>query len=152
MSTSKTSKPSKTKIGRTQNTTLFQRYAILDWLEMPPGSNFQLITGQSTKGLPFVVAGVKTSKKAGFQMMADFINERTSSNWTSEDASSRFKSWEKLFKSTTRKYFSSDGKKFMLREKDFIKGITTIEEKLNSLCPLFYRMQSLFGNRQNVLP
>jgi hypothetical protein len=87
--------PIKPKSGRSKNTTYAQRYAMLEWLEMAPGTNLKLITGQSTKGMPFVIAGLKTSKKAGFQLMADFVNERTSSNWSSSDASSRFKAWEK---------------------------------------------------------
>jgi hypothetical protein len=58
----------------------------------------------------------------------------------------------KKFKSTMRKYRNVGGKKFMLGPKDFQKGINTIEEKLNHSCPLYYRMESMFGGRQNVLP
>jgi hypothetical protein len=102
--------------------------------------------------MPFVVAGMPTSKKTGFQMMAEFVNQRTSSNWTSNDASTHFKSWGKKFKSTSRSYQNPGGKKFMLGEKDFKKNVRTIEDKLNHLCPLFFRLQTLFGNRQNVMP
>jgi len=128
MTSSFTAMPLERKSGRSKNTTFAQRYAILEWLEMPPGSNFQLITGQSTKGMPFVVAGLKTSKTMGFKMMADFVNQRTASHWTAKDASSRFKSWEKKFKSTSRKYQNTGGKKFMLGERDFKKNINTIEK------------------------
>ena len=109
--------PSKLKSGRSENTTFSQRYSMLEWLEMQPGTNFQLITGQSTKSMPFVVAGMPTSKKTGFQMMAEFVNQRTSSNWTSNDASTRFKSWEKSLKVHQEAIKTLAGKSLCLEKK-----------------------------------
>jgi hypothetical protein len=35
---------------------------------------------------------------------------------------------------------------------DEIKGITTIDAKLELICPYYQKMDELFGHRQNVLP
>jgi t-SNARE complex subunit (syntaxin) len=37
-------------------------------------------------------------------------------------------------------------------DEDRAKGIKTIEDKLESMCPFFSRMDALFGERQNVIP
>ena len=40
----------------------------------------------------------------------------------------------------------------MLGEKDFKREIQTIEQKLDFSCPLYSRMDGLYGKRQNVVP
>jgi hypothetical protein len=58
----------------------------------------------------------------------------------------------KQFKETKRNYLNPNGKKYGLGEDDFKKGIRTIDEKLESECPQFNRLDKLFGSRNNVLP
>ena len=43
------------------------------------------------------------------------------------------------------KFNDVNGKKFGLDDSDFKKGITTIEQKLNFLCPNYTLMDHLFG-------
>ena len=50
------------------------------------------------------------------------------------------------------KFNDVNGKKFGLDDSDFKKGITTIEQKLNLLCPNYTLMDHLFGGRQNITP
>ena len=139
-----------------ENTTKEQYWAILEWLEMGSGENLKLITGQSTKDVRNVIAGLKTKKVDGYKSMAIFVNARCgnvgSSKWTTQNATSRFKSWLKKYTVTRRKLDDNSGPKYCLSDADIKKGLTTIEAKLNFDCPMFFRLDALFGGRQNVLP
>jgi hypothetical protein len=129
-------------VGRGENTTFGQYSAILEWLEMGNGENFRLITGQATKGMNIVIAGTKTKKRDGFANMAQFVNEKCKSNWSADNAESRFKSWFKKYITTKRKFEDNSGAKYCLTDKDIQKGKNSIDVKLNKDCS-FHRKQDL---------
>lgn len=112
---------SKMITGRGGNTTYQQRVRMLEWLEMPPGHNFMLITGQAQKNLNSVVAGAKLKKKDAYDEMADYINQQCCTNWTSKDTKSRFESYLKTYKETKRKLLDSGYEKFIVGPKDLEK-------------------------------
>jgi hypothetical protein len=67
-------------------------------------------------------------------------------------AKSRFRAYLAQYKGAKRNLLNDGGKKYGLGEADFKTGITTIEAKLEDECPLFERMDKLFGGRQNINP
>lgn len=138
--------------GRGEKTTWSQRSAMLAWLEAPPGSNFQLITGQAQSTMRGVVAGTKLTKEAAYDRLADYVNDACNVSWTAKNAKARFSNYLKIYKETKRRYNDPTGGKFTLNETDFAKGIYSIEDKIESECPAYTRMDKLFGDRQNVVP
>jgi len=142
----------KEKHGRGQKTTHYQYIAILEWLEMEPGNNFKLITGDAQSGLTMVVAGAKLTKKYGYESMADYVNQKCGTSWTYENAEARYKAYLKLYKEISRAYRNPGEEKYCLGQSDYSKGITTIDQKLEKDCPSFHRMDRLFGSKQNVIP
>lgn len=139
-------------MGRSEKTTHYQRVAILDWLEAAGGENFRLITGSATKTMKGVVAGAKVTKEAGYSALADYVNQKCATSWTMKMAEARYKAYLKLFKETKRNFLNPCGEKYCLSDWDITKGLTTIELKLEYECPLFSRLDRLFGERQNVIP
>jgi len=127
-----------------------QRSAIVVFLEDP--TSFNLITGNATANLHGVVAGAKVTKEAAYADLRDAVNSKCGTNWTSAMAKSRYRAYLKQYKDTKRNLINDRGKKYGLGEADFKKGITTIEAKLEDECPLFHRMDKLFGSRQNINP
>ena len=47
-----------------------------EWLEIEPGNNFKLITGDAQSGLTMVTAGAKLTKKYGYESLADYVNQK----------------------------------------------------------------------------
>jgi len=115
-------------------------------------NNFCLITGSATSKLTGVVAGSKVTKLAGYSSLADFVNQRCGSKWDHKTSMNRYKAFVKIFTDTRRAYNNVNGAKYLLGEDDLKKGITTIQQKLNSDCYGYNRMDALFGERQNVTP
>ena len=158
------------KKGRGTETSWAQKAAIMEWLELAPGDNFRLITGaeflilngimfnlrlitgSATSKLIGVVAGAKVSKQSAYVCLADFVNQRCGSNWDPKTSMNRYKAFVKIFTDTRRAYNNVNGAKYLLGEDDMKKGITTIQQKLNSECYGYQRMDVLFGERQNVTP
>ncbi|CAG8615164.1 17830_t:CDS:2, partial [Cetraspora pellucida] len=66
------------------------------------------------------VGGKPVTKNAGFAQMASFVNKRSNKS-----------GWG-------------------LIKKDHKKGITTIEAKLDELCPYFSRIDTIYEEKQNV--
>ncbi len=100
---------------------------MLEWCEVP--ANFNLVSGQATKGMKTVVAGAKLKKINAYQEMADYVNAHCSTKWTRENAKSRFESYLGMFKSTKKLMMDVGNEKFMLGPKDFAAGIRTLKEK-----------------------
>jgi len=138
------------KSSRGCKTTWAQRAAMVGFLEIP--SNFNLITGNGTANHSFVIAGVKVTKESGYADLKDEVNAKCGTKWTTDMAKSRFRAYLKQYKDTKRNLLNDGGKKYGLGEADFKKGITTIAAKLEDECPLFERMDKLFGGRQNINP
>lgn len=137
---------------RGAKTSWAQRQAILLWLQTK--ANFNLVEGKATDGLSTVVAGQKLKKKDGFKMLGDFVYSKCSSeeHWTAVKAAARYKSYKLLYRTTLYAWKDTTGKKFGLSDDDFSKGIDTIDKKLEVLCPGFFEMDKLFGDRQNINP
>ena len=141
---------SEAKSSRGCKTTWAQRAAMVGFLEIP--SNFNLITGNGTANHNFVIAGVKVTKESGYADLKDEVNAKCGTKWTTDMAKSRFRAYLAQYKGAKRNLLNDGGKKYGLGEADFKKGITTIEAKLEDECPLFERMDKLFGGRQNINP
>ena len=150
--TNSSSSSEKEKHGRGQKTTHYQYIAILEWLEMEPGNNFKLITGDAQSGLTMVTAGAKLTKKYGYESLADYVNQKCGTSWTYENAEARYKAYLKLYKEVNRAFRNPGEEKYCLGQSDYSKGITTIDQKLEKDCPSFNRMDRLFGSKQNVIP
>ena len=135
--------------GRGKSTTYGERCAILEWLEIP--ENLAIINGNATKDLKMVTAGAKVNKATAYCSLAAYVNNKTGSNWTGENAKSRLAAWMKIFKETSRDYENSGGAKYCLSAVDLNNGLN-LEDKLEEDCPFYRRMETLFGGRQNVMP
>jgi len=141
---------SEAKSSRGCKTTWAQRATMVAFLEIP--SNFNLITRNGTANHNFVIAGVKVTKESGYADLKDEVNAKCGTKWTTDMAKSRYRAYLAQYKNTKRNLLNDGGKKYGLGEADFKKGITTIEAKLEDECPLFERMDKLFGERQNINP
>ena len=76
----------------------FQQKAAMNmWVSVPV--NFNLLVGKPTTGMNGVVAGSKLKKKDAFSNMADFVNGKCGTNWSSKDAETR---WRSHYKSYTK--------------------------------------------------
>ena len=97
------------KKGRGTETTWGQKAAIMEWLELPPGDNFRLITGAynlnlivvmdnfrliigaATSKMNGVVAGAKVSKQSAYVSLAVFVNQRCGRKWDSKTTLNRYR-------------------------------------------------------------
>ncbi|MBW0536115.1 hypothetical protein O181_075830, partial [Austropuccinia psidii MF-1] len=92
-----------------------------------------------------------SSKQHGFQLMAIEVNKK-SQNLLSLSSSSIRDQWQTYKK----KYMAA--KKFKnltgagITEEDESKGIKSMSEKLESMCPSYEEMDVLFGHKPNVTP
>ena len=131
-------------------TTWFQREAMLQWLEVE--TNFKLMTGEATHGMKLVVAGAKVTKATAYQELAHYVNQKCSTSWDGKTSEARFRAYKRLYLDTKKKYEDPTGPKFCLSEADIAKGCNTIEKKLDEECQGYFRMDLLFGQKQNVKP
>lgn len=137
---------------RGEKTTYYQRLSIVEWLEDGNGDNFRLITGDGQGNYKTVVAGAKLKKKDAYEELAIFVNQQRGCKWTSKQADSRFKAYVKMYKDVKRAVADGNGEKYCIGPADLAKGVTTLEQKKEQDCPLYERMDLLFGSRQNVIP
>ncbi|MBW0575902.1 hypothetical protein O181_115617 [Austropuccinia psidii MF-1] len=119
---------------------------IINWLSVK--SNFKSCfgtSGSTSIGRP------PSSKKHGFQLMAIEVNKK-SQNLLKLSSSSIQAQW----KTYKKKYMAE--KKFKnltgagITEEDENKGIKSMSEKLESICPCYAEMDVLFGHKPNVTP
>ena len=99
-----------------------------------------------------VTAGAKLTKKYAYESLADYVNQKCGTSWTYENAEARLKAYLKLYKEISRVYRNPGEEKYCLGQSDFSKGITTLDQKLEKDCPMFLRMNCLFGGKQNIIP
>ena len=99
-----------------------------------------------------VIAGAKLTKTSAYQDLADFVTNRCNIRWDWKTAMSRFRAYIKLYQETKKKVEDNSGEKFTLTETDFKKNITTIKDKVEIECEFYYRLDALFGHRQNIKP
>lgn len=139
------------KRSRGTNTSWGQFAAMVEWLEVK--TNFNLIVGAATSTMKTgTVAGAKLTKTAGYDDLAEFVNQKCSTKWDRQNAESRVRAYIKRFKMTKRALLCPEGAKYCVGDEDRAKGIETIEQKLEADCPHYARMDVLFGGRQNVTP
>ena len=72
--------------------------------------------------------------------------------WNKTQATARVRAFILQFKNVFRAYRDVSGPKFTLNEADLKRGTRTIAAKLESECPGYFRMEALFGNRENFKP
>ncbi|ETN13038.1 hypothetical protein PPTG_09013 [Phytophthora nicotianae INRA-310] len=105
-------------------------YAIVTWLEHPP--NFVKCFG--TTGKPSV--GKQSTKTSGFKEMANTL-------FTSSKGKFNLKPHQMRNRFTTYKV------RYL---QDAAKGIHTLKQKLDFMCPWYEKMNDLFGKKSNVTP
>jgi hypothetical protein len=142
----------KVKGGRGVKTTYFNFVAMVEWLEVEPGNNFRLVTGDASSTMTTVIAGAKLKKRDAYVAIADWVNQKCSTKWTCESAEARYKAYLKQYKETNREFNNKNEAKFCLGVSDLTNNVTTIDGKLEKMCPLYSRMDKLFGGKQNVIP
>ena len=136
--------------GRGNQSTYQQRFAILTWFEIP--ANFLRYVGKLSTTFKGTKAGSALSKEGCYKDIADTVNQSCGTDWTPEACKGRVRAYLKLYKDTNSAYKNVNGAKFTLSASDIKVGITTIEKKLDKMCPCYQRMDNLFGGRQNVNP
>ena len=99
-----------------------------------------------------VISGSKLTKAAAYPDLADFVSNRCNIHWDSKTAMSIFRAYIKVYQETKKKVEDNSGAKFTLTEADLNRKITTIKEKVEGECDFYYRLDSLFGQRQNIRP
>lgn len=141
-----------TSTGRGKATTLQQRSAVLDWLEVP--SNFRFITRGTPPG-PAVVAGRKLKKSDAYKLLATFVNDKLGYSdpsllWDKRVAKIRYESLLKTYRKTReRVQDQSEGKQVTLTEDELSQG-KTIDTKLNEMCPYYQRWDRLYGELMSM--
>ncbi|CAH7674881.1 hypothetical protein PPACK8108_LOCUS9815 [Phakopsora pachyrhizi] len=108
------------------------------WLSKP--SNFSACFGRPP-----------ASKENGYALMAAEVNRKSKSglNISSKQMKERFKTYKAKYVKA-KKLGDSTG--FGVSEDDQSKGIITISQKLNNLCPCFEQMDVIFGSQPNITP
>ncbi|CAG8805941.1 5012_t:CDS:2, partial [Dentiscutata erythropus] len=104
--------------------------------------NRDIIDGKAATGAP--VGGKPVTKNAGFTQMALFVNKRCKdSQWNAKTATGHWATYKKLY-IETQKLVNKSG--WGLTEDDHEKGITTIEAKLEELCPYYSRIDAIYDD------
>ncbi|KAF5195668.1 hypothetical protein FRX31_014746 [Thalictrum thalictroides] len=119
---------------------------ILSWLETPENFNSLYGAGKRTK-----VDGVVRSKSVMLANLANCVNENSQGRLTLTGSQMyhRLRQYKNLFvKATDFQKKTGSG----LTDEDRQKGIFSISQKLNTICPFFERMDLLFGNKPNINP
>ncbi|KAI8450072.1 hypothetical protein BY996DRAFT_6461692 [Phakopsora pachyrhizi] len=89
------------------------------------------------------------SKKNRYALMAAEFNQKSKSglNISSKQIKERFKTYKAKY---VRAKKMSDSIGFGVSEDDQSKGIITISQKLNNICPCFEQMDVIFGSQPNI--
>ncbi|KAI8453513.1 hypothetical protein BY996DRAFT_6527756 [Phakopsora pachyrhizi] len=108
------------------------------WLSKP--SNFSACFGRPP-----------ASKENGYALMAAEVNQKSKSglNISSKQMKERFKTYKAKYVKAKK---MGDSTGFGVSEDDQSKGIITISQKLNNLCPCFEQMDVIFGSQPNIIP
>ncbi|MBW0544008.1 hypothetical protein O181_083723 [Austropuccinia psidii MF-1] len=119
---------------------------IINWLTHKSNFDACFGTGGST-----LVGRPPSSKKNGFHLMAIEVNKKSQHrlNLSATSIGDQWHTYKKKY--TTAKKFENltwAG----ITEEDEKKGMHTMSDKLESMCPCFAEMDSLFGHKPNVTP
>ncbi|MBW0497357.1 hypothetical protein O181_037072 [Austropuccinia psidii MF-1] len=119
---------------------------IINWLSVK--SNFKSCfgtSGSTSIGRPSL------SKKNGFQLMAIEVNKKSQNclNLSSSSIQDQWRTYKKKYMAAKKfKTLTGAG----ITEEDESKGIKSMSEKLESMCPCYAEMDVLFGHKPNVIP
>ncbi|MBW0543080.1 hypothetical protein O181_082795 [Austropuccinia psidii MF-1] len=119
---------------------------IINWLSVK--SNFESCfgtSGSTTIGRP------PSSKQHGFQLMAIEVNKKSRNrlNLSSSSIQDQWQTYKKKYMAA-KKFENLTGAG--ITEEDESKGIKSMSEKLESMCPCYVEMDVLFGHKPNVTP
>ncbi|MBW0523379.1 hypothetical protein O181_063094, partial [Austropuccinia psidii MF-1] len=103
------------------------------------------ISGSTSIGRP------PSSKQQGFQLMAIEVNKKSRNrlNLSSCSIRDRWRTYKKKYMAA-KKFENLTGAG--ITEEDESKGIKSMSEKLESMCPCYAEMDVLFGHKPNVTP
>ena len=134
-----------------RHTNMHEILAMVSFIENP--DKFALIEGKAAKNKP-VISGQKLTKSAGYQDLANYVNCRVKQNrkWNAQLAKSRYTSYRDKKYKVAKKMSSPGSTGFGITEEDRRKGIYTMAEKLEKICPFYNHMDAVFGSRQNITP
>ena len=93
----------------------------------------------------------QSTKNNGFKLLADKLKKQSKGRMclTTRQMGERFRTF-KLNYIKANKFSRSTGAG--VTESDLEKGINTLEEKLDEICPYYQKMDKLFGHMPNVQP
>ncbi|KAI9324768.1 hypothetical protein BDR26DRAFT_245225 [Obelidium mucronatum] len=120
--------------------------AMISWLEVP--KNFALITGGAGKGAK-MKSGQSLKRTDAYKQLAEFVCQQCKCNWDAKILKNRFNAWITRYKKARS---DADQTGFGVTETDVNRGIETIEEKLEHMCPQYSRLDKLYGERVNINP
>ncbi|MBW0536308.1 hypothetical protein O181_076023 [Austropuccinia psidii MF-1] len=119
---------------------------IINWLSVK--SNFKSCfgtSGSTSIGRP------PLSKQHGFQLMAIEVNKKSQNclNLSSSSIQDQWQTYKKKYMAAKKiKNLTGAG----ITKEDESKGIKSMSEKLESMCPCYAEMDVLFGHKPNVTP
>ena len=119
---------------------------IASWLDNK--ANFKSCFGKTEK----TTAGQsQLTKNNGFKLLADELKKRSKGRMvlTPKQMRERFRTY-KLNYIKANKFSRSTGAG--VTEADIERGIHTVEDKLDDICPYYEKMDNLFGSMPNVWP
>ncbi|MBW0590265.1 hypothetical protein O181_129980, partial [Austropuccinia psidii MF-1] len=119
---------------------------IINWLSVK--SNFKSCFGTSSSTS---IGRPPSSKQHGFQLMAIEVNKKSQNclNLSSSSIRDRWQTHKKKYM-PEKKFENLTGAG--ITEEDESKGIKSMSEKLESMCPCYVEMDVLFGHKPNVTP
>ncbi|KAJ0399015.1 hypothetical protein P43SY_008335 [Pythium insidiosum] len=122
------------------HTTEAQRRSMLEWLETPP--HFEWLTAPAGAAVLKNAAGKRLKKTDGFRALMRHVNSETNADWSMEVTKSRFESFLTTYRKAKALVTQRD---FGVTQSDRARGITDVDQKLNSICLYFDRIDALFS-------
>ncbi|KAJ2993844.1 hypothetical protein HDV02_002049 [Globomyces sp. JEL0801] len=130
----------KNEVGpRTPHTNNEQRLLIINWLKVK--ENFAMITKSAIQGEK------KFRKIDAYKELAKYVSEGSKIPWDAKQTKSRYEGYFNTYKKTKH---AAGCTGWGITDDDRGLGITTIEEKLEDMCPNFAAMDALFADSQDA--
>ena len=119
---------------------------IVDWLQIKTNYQACFGTGKSTS-----VGRPPKTKINGYQLMALHLRNKTQGrlDLTPKKMADRFKTYRSKYR---KAQMLSKSTGFGLTDEDRLQGISSVAQKLDTLCPYFSGMDELFGSSANITP
>ncbi|KAI9342321.1 hypothetical protein BDR26DRAFT_894738 [Obelidium mucronatum] len=94
-------------------------------------------------------SGQSLKRTDAYKQLAEFVCQQCKCNWDAKILKNRFNAWITRYKKARS---DADQTGFGVTETDVNRGIETIEEKLEHMCPQYSRLDKLYGERVNINP